>query len=229
MKQLNTQWQGIFQRLDCGPADWCMCGGGSASPESASLYRVAKAAFRGGTSYLQAQSFLGCDKALLTNVFASAATDRNTNALCRRTANEQRALSAMGTRTVHPAPVPSRPTSPTPQTALSQMPSTTTTPAGFRIILDDGAFFVDLNCEHAEPVAPGFLMVRVPTPPGAPACYECLGGFQEAADGTWGAFVYVDANSATQASQVDLARGTSRIAAICDLWRQRHLAKRQVV
>jgi hypothetical protein len=67
------------------------------------------------------------------------------------------------------------------------MPAITTSPAGFRIILDDGVFFVDLSCERAEAVAPGFLMVRVQAPPGALACYECLGAFQEAADGTWGA------------------------------------------
>jgi hypothetical protein len=41
--------------------------------------------------------------------------------------------------------------------------------------------------------------------------------------------VYIDASTAPQASEVDLARGTSRIAAICELWRNRHLAKRQLV
>lgn len=101
MKQDNTQLQGIFQRLDCGPADWFMCAGGSASPESPSLYRGAKAAFCGGTSYVQAQSFLGCDKALLTNDFASNATGRRTNAMCMRTAIEQRVPATIGARTLH--------------------------------------------------------------------------------------------------------------------------------
>ena len=92
------------------------------------------------------------------------------------------------------------------------------------IILDDGVFFIDLNCNHKPSEAPGFLERRCGYGPKSPGGYECVGGFEQALDGTWRADVNTPYDPATDGDCRFVIEGVSRMDAIAALWRERHAA-----
>ena len=58
-----------------------------------------------------------------------------------------------------------------------------------KVILDDGEFYIDLNCNYEASNAPGFLERRCPYSATTPGGFECIGSFGKALDGTWKADV----------------------------------------
>lgn len=86
------------------------------------------------------------------------------------------------------------------------------------IILDDGAFYVELNCNYAKSDAPGFLHRRCEFGVTTPGGYECLGSFQKAVDGSWNADVAAPMDEETGCDCAILARNVSRMDAIAALW-----------
>lgn len=195
---------------------------------SITLDRGAPAATGGGTSYATGQSFQGCDKALLPNVDCSTATSRSINAGGRHTDCEQRVLSARwwpGQCTGRPYRA-DRPLQHQRQqwanASHHHLPRGLSDHPGRRRLL-----------RRPELRARGSRCARFPH--GSRSSTARRVGLLRMPrrlprSGRWHmGRVYIDASTAPQASEVDLARGTSRIAAICELWRNRHLAKRQLV
>lgn len=92
------------------------------------------------------------------------------------------------------------------------------------IILDDGQFYVELNCNYEEADAPGFLQRRCSYGLTTPGGYECLGSFQKAVDGSWSADVVAPMDEETGCDCDLLARNVSRMDAIAALWAGRNRA-----
>ncbi len=92
------------------------------------------------------------------------------------------------------------------------------------IILDDGKFFIDLNCNYEASNAPGFLERRCAYSATTPGGYECIGSFDKALDGTWKADVNATYDPETDGDCFIVAKGVSRMEAITALWRARHVA-----
>ena len=92
------------------------------------------------------------------------------------------------------------------------------------IILDDGVFFIDLNCNYEVSSAPGFLERRCAYGPKTPGGFECIGSFDKALDGTWTADVNAPYDPVTDGDCRKVATGASRMDAIAALWRERHSA-----
>ena len=93
-----------------------------------------------------------------------------------------------------------------------------------QVILDDGEFFIDLNCNYEASNAPGFLERRCPYSATTPGGFECIGSFDKAVDGTWRADVNAPYDPATDGDCRIVAQGVSRLDAIAALWRERHTA-----
>jgi len=97
-----------------------------------------------------------------------------------------------------------------------------------QIILDDGRFFIDLNCNYAASDAPGFLSLRCFAGPTTPGGFECLGSFNKTTDGTtWEARVSAPYDSEIDSDSRTVITGVSRMEAISALWRERHTAERR--
>lgn len=92
------------------------------------------------------------------------------------------------------------------------------------VILDDGEFFIDLNCNYKASNAPGFLERRCAYSATAPGGFECVGGFDKAPDGTWRAYVNAPYDPETDGDCRRVIEGASRMDAIAALWRERHNA-----
>ena len=93
-----------------------------------------------------------------------------------------------------------------------------------KVILDDGEFCIDLNCNYEASNAPGFLERRCPYSATTPGGFECIGSFDKAVDGTWRADVNAPYDPATDGDCRIVAQGVSRLDAIAALWRERHTA-----
>lgn len=91
-------------------------------------------------------------------------------------------------------------------------------------LLDDGEFYIELNCNVDPSAAPGFLHRRCGYGATTPGGYECVGSFQERVDGTWSADVNAPLDQATDSDCLVLAAGVSRLAAIAALWQGRRSA-----
>ncbi|POR07961.1 hypothetical protein [Diaphorobacter sp. LR2014-1] len=90
-----------------------------------------------------------------------------------------------------------------------------------QIILDDGVYFVDLNCNYETAKAPGFLQRRCSNGLTTPGGYECVGSFDKAADGTWRADVNAAYDPETDGDCRRVIEGVSRMDAIAALWAAR--------
>ncbi len=91
-------------------------------------------------------------------------------------------------------------------------------------ILDDGEFFIKLNCNYEAGDAPGFLNRRRSHGVTTPGGYECVGGFDKARDGTWSADVNARYDPETESDCRRIVQGVSRMDAIAALWRERQYA-----
>lgn len=93
-----------------------------------------------------------------------------------------------------------------------------------QIILDDGEYFIDLNCNFEATIAPGFLQRRCAYSSTTPGGFECVGGFEKSFDGTW----RVDVNAAydpdTDGDCRVVIEGVTRMDAIAGLWANRKTA-----
>lgn len=92
------------------------------------------------------------------------------------------------------------------------------------IILDDGVFYVELNCNYPKAEAPGFLQRRCGYGLTTPGGYECLGSFQKAAHGFWSADVNAPLDEDTDSDCLMLTQNVSRMDAIAALWVGRNRA-----
>lgn len=97
-----------------------------------------------------------------------------------------------------------------------------------RIILDDGAFFIDLNWNYPQASAPGFLVHRIDFGSGHPVGFECIGTFDQMCDGTWSACINTAYDPATDCWNLILASGVARMDAIAVLWMERRSAHCQI-
>lgn len=97
-----------------------------------------------------------------------------------------------------------------------------------RIILDDGAFFIDLNWDHPQASAPGFLVHRIDFGAGHPVGFECIGTFDQMGDGTWSACINTAYDPATDRWILIVASGAARLDAIAALWKERRSAHCQI-
>ncbi|WP_198970951.1 hypothetical protein [Xylophilus sp. ASV27] len=88
-------------------------------------------------------------------------------------------------------------------------------------ILDDGEFYVELHPDYQDAVAPGFLLRRCAQSSTAPNGFVCLGGFDEALNGSWTADVKAHWDPCGEEERVELASDALRMDAIAALWRGR--------
>lgn len=92
------------------------------------------------------------------------------------------------------------------------------------VILDDGAYFVELNCNYLPRQAPGFLWLRCgESGSKRPSC-ECIGGFDQAPDGTWRAGITGSYDAERDTDETQLVKGVHRLDAIVTLWQHRRQA-----
>lgn len=92
------------------------------------------------------------------------------------------------------------------------------------VILDDGLFYVGLNCNYRSDDAPGFLERRCYFGVTTPGGYECIGSFNRGLDGSWTASIDVHYDAATDSDARVLGRFSDRLDAIAALWGARHQA-----
>jgi len=90
------------------------------------------------------------------------------------------------------------------------------------IVLDDGEFYIELNCNYDAVIAPGFLQRQCAWGLTTPSGFECVGGFSRKADGTWWAEVNASFDEDTGGDCCVVAEGVSRMDAIAALWQRRH-------
>lgn len=96
------------------------------------------------------------------------------------------------------------------------------------IILDDGQWYVELNCNYPAEDAPGFLQARCPAGPTTPGGFECVGSFErDTITGHWRASVNAPLDPATDSDSLSLGAFPDRLSAIAVLWRRRHEALRR--
>ena len=86
------------------------------------------------------------------------------------------------------------------------------------IILDDGEFFIDLNCNYEASNAPGFLERRCAYNATTPGGFECVGSFDKALDGTWNASINMAYDPETDSDSRVVVDGVTRMDAITALW-----------
>lgn len=87
-------------------------------------------------------------------------------------------------------------------------------------ILNDGDCLVVLELGQNLALAPGFLQ-RYTAVQGH---FECLGRFEQAADGTWYAYVHGEYDSIADSDTITVATNVNRLDAITALWRNRQRA-----
>lgn len=92
------------------------------------------------------------------------------------------------------------------------------------VILDDGAFYIELNCNHSPALAPGFLQHRCYVGVTTPGGYECVGSFEQKPDRMWEASIDIEYDSKTDSDAKSLGRYPTRLDAIAALWAARHEA-----
>jgi hypothetical protein len=93
------------------------------------------------------------------------------------------------------------------------------------MLLDDGLFYVDLNCNYPPAFAPGFLQRRCYLGVTTPGGYECVGSFdRSASDGMWEDSIDVPYNPAADSDARLIGRFPKRLGAIVALWGSRHEA-----
>lgn len=97
-----------------------------------------------------------------------------------------------------------------------------------RIILDDGAFFIDLNWDHPKACAPGFLVHRIDFGADRPGGYECIGTFDQMGDGTWSASINTPYDPVMDRWIQIVASEAARMDAIAALWKARRHAHCQL-
>ena len=90
-----------------------------------------------------------------------------------------------------------------------------------QIILDDGEYYIVLNCNYPAQNAPGFLQRRCSIGPTTPGGYECLGSFDNMPNGTWKTDVTAPYDAETDGDCRVVAIGVSRMEAINALWKAR--------
>lgn len=95
------------------------------------------------------------------------------------------------------------------------------------VILDDGLFYVELNCNYGAAEAPGFLQCRCYVGVTTPGGYECIGSFDKRVDGGWRASVDLAYDAATDSDNRELGVFSKRLDAIAALWGARHQAYRR--
>lgn len=92
------------------------------------------------------------------------------------------------------------------------------------VILDDGMFYIDLNCNYSPALAPGFLQHRCYVGVTTPGGYECVGSFDQKHDGMWEASIDIEYDHETESDARILGRFPTRLDAIAALWAARHQA-----
>lgn len=91
-------------------------------------------------------------------------------------------------------------------------------------ILDDGEYFIDLNCNYEASIAPGFLQRRCAYSVTTPGGFECVGVFEKSLDGSWRADVNSAYDPDTDGDCRVVIQGVSRMDAIAALWANRKTA-----
>lgn len=90
------------------------------------------------------------------------------------------------------------------------------------IVLDDGEFYVELNCNYSAAVAPGFLQRRCPAGVTTPGGFECVGGFDRDSNGLWCASIDAAYDATNDSDSKELGSYPERLDAIATLWARRH-------
>ncbi|WP_237575921.1 hypothetical protein [Mycetohabitans sp. B8] len=65
------------------------------------------------------------------------------------------------------------------------------------MLLDDGKFYIERNCNGEAATTNGLLFRRYPISPTTPGGYECVGGYERCTAGEWGAWINVPYDEAT--------------------------------
>jgi hypothetical protein len=92
------------------------------------------------------------------------------------------------------------------------------------VLLDDGEFYIELNCNHDAVIAPGFLERRCERGLTTPEGFECVGGFSKRPDGSWRADINAPWDEESDSDCRVVADGVERMNAIAALWQRRHEA-----
>jgi len=91
-------------------------------------------------------------------------------------------------------------------------------------ILDDGDFYVELNCNDSSAAAAGFLQRRCYVGVTTPGGYECIGSFERDVLGRWRASIDAVYDEQTGSDSRTLGCFADRLDAIVALWAARHAA-----
>jgi hypothetical protein len=92
------------------------------------------------------------------------------------------------------------------------------------IILDDGLFYIELNCNYEPSSAPGFLHRRCAVGVTTPGGYECIGSFDQTIGGMWSASIDAIYDPETDSDATGLGDFDQRLDAIVALWSARRSA-----
>ena len=90
------------------------------------------------------------------------------------------------------------------------------------VVLDDGLFYIELNCNYPSDEAPGFLQHRCYQGVTTPGGYECVGSFERDAQGQWRASVDAPYHEESGGDSRHLGSFADRLDAIATLWGARH-------
>ncbi|KIG11214.1 hypothetical protein BurMR1_1874 [Burkholderia sp. MR1] len=89
------------------------------------------------------------------------------------------------------------------------------------VLLDDGKFFIERNCNGEAATTNGFLLRRCPVSLTTPSGYECIGGYECAAFGQWRASINAPYDEETDSDCRELGFFEAQLDAITVLWKAR--------
>lgn len=92
------------------------------------------------------------------------------------------------------------------------------------ILLDDGQFYIERNCNGDAGTTNGFLQHRCKFGSTTPGGYECIGSYELKLSGEWEASINAPYNEQAGSDSRELGRFKSRLDAIVVLWMSRHEA-----
>lgn len=90
------------------------------------------------------------------------------------------------------------------------------------MLLDDGEFYIERNCNGDEATTNGFLMRRRPVSLTTPGGSECVGGYERRASGDWRASINAPYDEESDSDCRELGVFGRNLDAIAVLWKARH-------
>ncbi|WP_321820856.1 MULTISPECIES: hypothetical protein [unclassified Burkholderia] len=89
------------------------------------------------------------------------------------------------------------------------------------MLLDDGEFYIERNCNYDAATANGFLQRRCAIGRSTPGGYECIGSYERNVVGEWTASINAAYDEGADSDSRELGNFTTNLDAIAALWMAR--------